>query len=82
MHHVRVSVTKTYTVLNDTGQSISTEITLDRRTLHDDGLGVGERLNETAFGIGLVVCGKQFFILDSSISSALFHRMASQQLFN
>ncbi len=60
----------------------SVEIMLHRRILHDDGLGVGERLNETAFGIGLVVCGRQFFILDSPISSALVHRMASQQLFN
>jgi lysosomal alpha-mannosidase len=59
----------------------SVEIMLHRRILHDDGLGVGEPLNEIAFGIGLVVRGKQFLILDSPTSSALFHRVASQQLF-
>ncbi len=59
----------------------SVEIMLHRRILHDDGLGVGEPLNEKAFGTGLVVRGKQFLILDSPTSSALFHRVASQQLF-
>ena len=29
-----------------------------RRLLHDDAFGVGEALNETAFGEGLVVRGK------------------------
>jgi len=52
-----------------------------RRTLYDDALGVGEPLNETAFGTGLVVRGKQFLILDLPTSSALVHRVASQQLF-
>jgi lysosomal alpha-mannosidase len=54
---------------------------LHRRILHDDGLGVGEPLNEMAFGTGLVVRGKQYLIIDSPTSSALFHRVASQQLF-
>ena len=33
-------------------------ILLCRRLLHDDAFGVGEALNETAFGEGLVVRGK------------------------
>ena len=31
---------------------------LHRRLLHDDAFGVGEALNETAFGVGLVARGK------------------------
>jgi len=52
-----------------------------RRTLHDDALGVSEPLSETAFGTGLVVRGKHFLILESPASSALYHRVASQQLY-
>jgi lysosomal alpha-mannosidase len=54
---------------------------LHRRTLDDDGLGVGEPLNETAFGTGLVVRGKHFLILESPSSSALYHRVGSEQLY-
>ncbi|XP_045489045.1 lysosomal alpha-mannosidase isoform X2 [Pieris rapae] len=35
------------------------ELMLHRRLLHDDAFGVGEALNETANGVGLVVRGKQ-----------------------
>ena len=59
----------------------SVEIMLHRRILHDDGLGVGEPLNEMAFGTGLVVRGKQYLIVDSPATSAHVHRVASQQLF-
>jgi lysosomal alpha-mannosidase len=52
-----------------------------RRTLHDDALGVGEPLNETAFGQGLVVRGKHFLILEPPANSALIHRVGAQQLF-
>ncbi len=52
-----------------------------RRILHDDGLGVGEPLNETAFGQGLVVRGKHFLILEPPANSALVHRVGAQQLF-
>ena len=52
-----------------------------RRTLYDDSLGVGEPLNETAFGRGLVVRGKHFLSVEFPRSSARFHRVASQQLF-
>ncbi len=52
-----------------------------RRILHDDGLGVGEALNETAFGQGLVVHGKHFLILEPPANSPLIHRVGAQQLF-
>lgn len=52
-----------------------------RRTLYDDALGVGEPMNETAYGTGLVVRGKHYLILDYPKASALSHRVASQQLF-
>jgi lysosomal alpha-mannosidase len=52
-----------------------------RRTLHDDGLGVGEPLNETAFGQGLVVRGKHFLILEPPANSARIHLVGAQQLF-
>jgi len=43
------------------------EVMVHRRLLHDDGFGVGEALNETAFGTGLVVRGKHrlFFASES-----------------
>jgi len=59
----------------------SIEIMVHRRTLHDDGLGVGDPLNETAFGTGLVVRGKHFVILEPPANSALIHRVGAQQLF-
>lgn len=36
---------------------------MHRRLLHDDGKGVGEALNETAFGEGLYVKGSHFLIV-------------------
>lgn len=38
------------------------ELMLHRRLLHDDAFGVGEPLNETAFGEGLVARGKLFLL--------------------
>ena len=35
---------------------------IHRRLLHDDAFGVGEALNETAFGKGLVARGKHYLI--------------------
>ncbi|CAF1622827.1 unnamed protein product [Rotaria magnacalcarata] len=75
------------TVLTDRsegGASIqdgSIEIMLHRRTLYDDALGVSEPLNETAFDAGLVVRGKHLLIIESSTSSALYHRVASQRFY-
>ena len=59
----------------------SIEIMVHRRTLHDDALGVGEPLNETAFGKGLVVRGRHQLIVQSPNESAAYHRVASQQLY-
>jgi lysosomal alpha-mannosidase len=54
---------------------------IHRRTLNDDALGVGEPLNETAYGEGLVVRGKHFLIIESPASSAVYHRVGSQRLY-
>jgi lysosomal alpha-mannosidase len=54
---------------------------IHRRILYDDKLGVGEALNESAFGQGLVVCGKHFLSIEPPKSSALYHRVHSQQLY-
>jgi lysosomal alpha-mannosidase len=59
----------------------SIEIMLHRRLVYDDKNGVGEPLNETAFGEGLVVRGKHFLIIESPTSSALYHRVGSQRLY-
>jgi lysosomal alpha-mannosidase len=59
----------------------SIEIMLHRITLYDDALGVSEPLNEKAFDQGLVVRGKHYLIVESPSSSALYHRVASQQLY-
>jgi lysosomal alpha-mannosidase len=52
-----------------------------RRILHDDSLGVGEPLNETAYGKGLVVTGKHILLVDRPSDSARLHRVGAQQLF-
>jgi lysosomal alpha-mannosidase len=54
---------------------------IHRRILYDDNLGVGEALNESAFGQGLVVRGKHFLSIEPPKSSALYHRVHSQQLY-
>ncbi len=59
----------------------SIEIMVHRRILHDDGFGVFQPLNETAFGKGLVVRGKHFIILEPPANSALIHRAGAQELF-
>ncbi|CAF1668432.1 unnamed protein product [Rotaria magnacalcarata] len=75
------------TVLTDRsegGGSISNgsmEIMLHRRTLNDDSLGVGEPLNETAYGQGLVVRGRHILILETPEASAGYHRVAAQRLY-
>lgn len=38
------------------------ELMVHRRLLHDDAFGVGEALNETAYGVGLVARGKHWVI--------------------
>jgi lysosomal alpha-mannosidase len=59
----------------------SIEIMLHRRILHDDFLGVGESLNETAYGKGLVVRGRHSLILEPPTTSALIHRTSAQRIF-
>ncbi|CAF3610103.1 unnamed protein product [Rotaria sp. Silwood1] len=59
----------------------SIELMLHRRTLYDDSLGVGEPINETAYGKGLVVCGKHYLLLETPESRASYHRSTAQRLF-
>ncbi|CAF3855565.1 unnamed protein product [Rotaria magnacalcarata] len=59
----------------------SVELMIHRRTLYDDSQGVGEPMNETAYGKGLVICGKHFLIIEPPENSALYHRRTAQQLY-
>ncbi|CAF4737494.1 unnamed protein product [Rotaria sp. Silwood1] len=76
-----------FTVLTDRsegGSSIqdgSIEIMVHRRLLYDDQFGVGEPLNETAYGEGLVVRGRHLLIVEPPASSARYHRVGSQRLY-
>ncbi len=54
---------------------------LHRRLVYDDALGVREFLNESEFGIGLVVRGKHILSFEQPSSSALYHRVTSQNLY-
>jgi len=62
-------------------QDGSMEVMVHRRTLYDDALGVGEPLNETAYGEGLVVRGKHYLIAERPSTSAMYHRVMSQNLY-
>ena len=62
-------------------KSGSVEIMVHRRLLHDDGRGVKEFLNETAYGQGLVVRGRHLLIVEQPQFSALVHRLRSQEFF-
>ena len=55
---------------------------IHRRLLYDDAFGVGEALNETAFGQGLVARGKHWlqFSPDKHLA-ARRHRLKAQQVF-
>ena len=52
-----------------------------RRLLYDDGFGVGEALNESAFDQGLVVRGRHLLVVEPPASSARQHRVLAQQLY-
>jgi len=59
----------------------SVELMLHRRLLNDDAFGVGEALNETSFGRGLVARGKYYLMLgDTSAPSTQKERRIQQQL--
>ena len=59
------------------------EIMLHRRLLFDDAFGVGEPLNESAYGQGLVVRGKHWlqFETGGEASAAKRHRLKAQEIF-
>ncbi len=52
-----------------------------RRCLYDDAFGVGEALNETAYGDGLVVRGTHFLILGDKTNSMKMARSLSHELY-
>ncbi|XP_063836095.1 lysosomal alpha-mannosidase-like isoform X1 [Ostrinia nubilalis] len=59
------------------------EVMLHRRLLHDDAFGVGEALNETEFGKGLVVRGTHrfFFTLDKRTFKDVLEMRNKPQVF-
>ena len=58
------------------------ELMIHRRLLYDDAFGVGEALNETAFGQGLVARGKHWLqFSNDKHMAARRHRLKSQQVF-
>jgi lysosomal alpha-mannosidase len=65
----------TFGVLPDRAQGGSSlkdgdiELMVHRRLLHDDAFGVGEALNETAFGKGMVARGRHMVVLGTSSNS-------------
>ncbi|KAF0293557.1 Lysosomal alpha-mannosidase [Amphibalanus amphitrite] len=75
------------TVLSDRSQggaslaSGQLELMLHRRTVQDDGFGVGEPLNETAYGAGLVVRGRHWVLLSDPAEGARLHRDLAQRVF-
>lgn len=62
---------KRFAVLTDRAQGGSSladgsvELMVHRRLLHDDAFGVGEALNETAYGKGLIARGKHYIVFGS-----------------
>jgi len=78
-----------FTILTDRSQGGSSmqdggmEIMIHRRLLYDDAFGVGEPLNESAYGQGLVVRGKNWlqFEIGGDAAAAQRHRFKAQELF-
>lgn len=76
------------TVLTDRSQggtsmaSGEVELMLHRRLLHDDAFGVGEPLDEVAFGQGLVVRGTEWLQVEADVGKAARRqRLGAQQAF-
>jgi lysosomal alpha-mannosidase len=59
----------------------SIEIMIHRRLVYSESTSLGEPLNETAFGKGLVVRGKHVVIVETPSDSAILHRVNAQQLY-
>jgi hypothetical protein len=78
--------TARFTVVTDrslAGSSLADggiDLMLHRRTLYDDSRGVGEPLNETAFGYGLVARATHRWQLDAPQTASPEQRLASQAL--
>uniref|UniRef100_W8C2M5 Alpha-mannosidase n=2 Tax=Ceratitis capitata TaxID=7213 RepID=W8C2M5_CERCA len=79
--------TKRLALLNDRAQGGSSlkdgdlELMLHRRLLRDDAFGVGEALNETAFGQGLVARGKVYLVLGRvKDTPSRYERIEQQQI--
>ncbi|CAG9760144.1 unnamed protein product [Ceutorhynchus assimilis] len=56
------------------------ELMLHRNCLHDDSFGVGEALNETAFGRGLVVRGSHYITVGNNGLAALTKDIVQRRL--
>ena len=77
------------TVLTDRSQGGSSmndgdmEIMVHRRLLYDDAFGVGEPLNESAYGQGLVVRGKHWlqYEINGEAAASQRHRFKAQEVF-
>ena len=62
-------------------QSGQLELMIHRRLFNDDAFGVGEALNETAYGVGLVVRGQHSLVpcLDTEAACDLLSRRQAEQ---
>lgn len=61
-------------------ESGQVELMLHRRLFNDDAFGVGEALNETAFGLGLVVRGKHRVLMTNSLDAELESRLEAERM--
>ncbi|XP_025208867.1 lysosomal alpha-mannosidase-like isoform X1 [Melanaphis sacchari] len=84
----RISLTDQHTrfsILNDRSQGGSSlqdgeiELMVHRRIFYDDAFGVGEALNETAFGVGLVARGHHYLTLGSVDKQIAVERLLAQR---
>ncbi|XP_001866193.2 lysosomal alpha-mannosidase [Culex quinquefasciatus] len=72
-------------VLNDRAQGGTSmqdgvlELMVHRRLLRDDAFGVGEALNETAYGLGLVARGKHYLLFDTVKESKMVSVQARER---
>ena len=75
MHACHISLCQQVTLLTDRSQGGTSmkdgdmEVMIHRRLLYDDAFGVGEPLNESAYGQGLVVRGKHWLQYENFCAS-------------